>query len=188
MIFSFFNLYIYLKRGNKRQSALSIHDISVSLPSHYLLRIVPDITPCKIWQPEHLLDDANSAERKLGKQRAESGSYLFQSLLASHSLLAFGSDWPVRTKLLDLYFLFLLLFKVVIFVFFWRCFRLQTLILWTPLGQRWRGFPQRGKHHGFHLNASHSTMHLMRKAHQFVLTFIQILSVFDVSCELTVMN
>ncbi|KMT17109.1 hypothetical protein BVRB_2g041630 [Beta vulgaris subsp. vulgaris] len=46
-------------------------------------------------QPEHLLDDANSAERKLGKQRAESGSYLFQSLLASHSLLAFGSDWPV---------------------------------------------------------------------------------------------
>ncbi|XP_057524978.1 protein LONG AFTER FAR-RED 3 isoform X1 [Amaranthus tricolor] len=46
-------------------------------------------------QPEHLLDDAISAARKLGKQRAESGSYLFRSLLESHSLLAFGSDWPV---------------------------------------------------------------------------------------------
>lgn len=46
-------------------------------------------------QPEHLLDDAISAARKLGEQRAENGSYLFQSLLASHSLLAFGSDWPV---------------------------------------------------------------------------------------------
>ncbi|CAO2820608.1 unnamed protein product [Amaranthus hypochondriacus] len=46
-------------------------------------------------QPEHLLDDAISAARKLGKQRADTGSYLFGSLLESHSLLAFGSDWPV---------------------------------------------------------------------------------------------
>ncbi|XP_056688337.1 protein LONG AFTER FAR-RED 3 isoform X4 [Spinacia oleracea] len=46
-------------------------------------------------QPVHLLDDAISAEKKLGKERAEHGSYLFHSLLASHSLLAFGSDWPV---------------------------------------------------------------------------------------------
>lgn len=46
-------------------------------------------------QPEHLLDDADSAAKKLGKERAEKGSYLFRSLLASHATLAFGSDWPV---------------------------------------------------------------------------------------------
>ncbi|XP_021750399.1 uncharacterized protein LOC110716069 [Chenopodium quinoa] len=46
-------------------------------------------------QPMHLLDDAISVERKLRKQRAEHGSYLFHSLLTSHSLLAFGCDWPV---------------------------------------------------------------------------------------------
>lgn len=50
---------------------------------------------CKFWQPEHLLDEADSAARKLGKVRAEKGSYLFHSLVASHALLAFGSDWPV---------------------------------------------------------------------------------------------
>ncbi|GFY90512.1 amidohydrolase family [Actinidia rufa] len=34
-------------------------------------------------------------KRKLGAERAQIGSYLFQSLLASNALLAFGSDWPV---------------------------------------------------------------------------------------------
>ncbi|XP_038680150.1 protein LONG AFTER FAR-RED 3 isoform X2 [Tripterygium wilfordii] len=46
-------------------------------------------------QPEHLLDDADSAIRKLGMDRAQKGSYLFRSLLAGHAQLAFGSDWPV---------------------------------------------------------------------------------------------
>ncbi|KAJ4970567.1 hypothetical protein NE237_003666 [Protea cynaroides] len=46
-------------------------------------------------QPEHLLDDADAAEKKLGVERAQRGSYLFHSLLASDALLAFGSDWPV---------------------------------------------------------------------------------------------
>ncbi|THG04875.1 hypothetical protein TEA_010116 [Camellia sinensis var. sinensis] len=47
-------------------------------------------------QPDHLLDDADSAIRKLGVERAHKGSYLFQSLLASKAQLVFGSDWPVR--------------------------------------------------------------------------------------------
>ncbi|KAK9682800.1 hypothetical protein RND81_10G097200 [Saponaria officinalis] len=46
-------------------------------------------------QPEHLLDDADYAAKKLGKERAETESYLFHTLKASHTLLAFGSDWPV---------------------------------------------------------------------------------------------
>ncbi|GAV75272.1 Amidohydro_3 domain-containing protein [Cephalotus follicularis] len=46
-------------------------------------------------QPDHLLDDADSATKKLGKDRAEKGSYLFQSLLASNAKLVLGSDWPV---------------------------------------------------------------------------------------------
>uniref|UniRef100_A0A1D1ZJQ9 Putative amidohydrolase ytcJ n=1 Tax=Anthurium amnicola TaxID=1678845 RepID=A0A1D1ZJQ9_9ARAE len=46
-------------------------------------------------QPEHLLDDAESAERKIGIDRACRESYLFQSLLRSGAQLAFGSDWPV---------------------------------------------------------------------------------------------
>ncbi|XP_018818071.1 protein LONG AFTER FAR-RED 3 isoform X2 [Juglans regia] len=46
-------------------------------------------------QPDHLLVDANSATRKLGIDRAQKGSYLFRSLLASNVQLAFGSDWPV---------------------------------------------------------------------------------------------
>ncbi|XP_052191061.1 protein LONG AFTER FAR-RED 3 isoform X2 [Diospyros lotus] len=46
-------------------------------------------------QPDHLLDDADSAERKLGPERAQKGSYLFHSLLANKAQLAFGSDWPV---------------------------------------------------------------------------------------------
>ena len=29
----------------------------------------------------------------------QKGSYLFQTLLASNALVAFGSDWPVRTLL-----------------------------------------------------------------------------------------
>ncbi|XP_019185279.1 PREDICTED: uncharacterized protein LOC109180243 isoform X1 [Ipomoea nil] len=46
-------------------------------------------------QPDHLLDDADSAIKKLGLKRAEGGSYLFKSLLANNAQLAFGSDWPV---------------------------------------------------------------------------------------------
>lgn len=46
-------------------------------------------------QPDHLLDDADSAIKKIGLERAQKGSYLFQSLLASNTLVAFGSDWPV---------------------------------------------------------------------------------------------
>ncbi|XP_027343875.1 protein LONG AFTER FAR-RED 3-like [Abrus precatorius] len=46
-------------------------------------------------QPDHLLDDADSASKKLGKDRAERESYLFKSLLDANALVAFGSDWPV---------------------------------------------------------------------------------------------
>lgn len=46
-------------------------------------------------QPEHLLDDLESATKKLGFDRAQKGSYLFRSLLKSNAQLAFGSDWPV---------------------------------------------------------------------------------------------
>ncbi|XAR63532.1 hypothetical protein NMG60_11023496 [Bertholletia excelsa] len=46
-------------------------------------------------QPDHLLDDADTAIRKLGRERAKKESYLFQSLLTGKALLAFGSDWPV---------------------------------------------------------------------------------------------
>ncbi|KAI4323549.1 hypothetical protein L6164_023146 [Bauhinia variegata] len=46
-------------------------------------------------QPDQLLDDANTAGKKLGHDRAEKGSYLFKSLLNSNTLVAFGSDWPV---------------------------------------------------------------------------------------------
>ncbi|PON98778.1 Phosphonate metabolism PhnM [Trema orientale] len=46
-------------------------------------------------QPEHLLDDLESATKKLGFDRAQKGSYLFRSLLNSNAQLAFGSDWPV---------------------------------------------------------------------------------------------
>lgn len=46
-------------------------------------------------QPDHLLDDADSAIKKLGVERAQKGSYLFKSLLASNAQLTFGSDWPV---------------------------------------------------------------------------------------------
>ncbi|OIW06167.1 hypothetical protein TanjilG_01794 [Lupinus angustifolius] len=46
-------------------------------------------------QPDQLLDDADTASKKLGKDRAEKESYLFRSLLDNNALLAFGSDWPV---------------------------------------------------------------------------------------------
>ncbi|CAL1371518.1 unnamed protein product [Linum trigynum] len=46
-------------------------------------------------QPDHLLDDAGTAAKKLGTERAMRGSYLFHSLLASNAQLALGSDWPV---------------------------------------------------------------------------------------------
>ncbi|KAK9128955.1 hypothetical protein Syun_017752 [Stephania yunnanensis] len=46
-------------------------------------------------QPEHLLDDAEYAAKRLGVKRAEAESYLFHSLLANNAQIAFGSDWPV---------------------------------------------------------------------------------------------
>ncbi|WCJ39106.1 Protein LONG AFTER FAR-RED 3 [Euphorbia peplus] len=46
-------------------------------------------------QPDHLLDDADTARKKLGMDRAEKGSYQFRSLLANNARLALGSDWPV---------------------------------------------------------------------------------------------
>ncbi|CAN0863322.1 Protein LONG AFTER FAR-RED 3 [Linum grandiflorum] len=46
-------------------------------------------------QPDHLLDDADTASKKLGTERAQTGSYLFHSLLDSNTPLALGSDWPV---------------------------------------------------------------------------------------------
>ncbi|KFK34823.1 hypothetical protein AALP_AA5G197600 [Arabis alpina] len=46
-------------------------------------------------QPDHMLDDADTAPTKLGFGRAEKESYLFQSLLNGKALVAFGSDWPV---------------------------------------------------------------------------------------------
>lgn len=46
-------------------------------------------------QPDQLLYDADSASKKLGKDRAERESYLFKSLLDANALVAFGSDWPV---------------------------------------------------------------------------------------------
>lgn len=46
-------------------------------------------------QPDHLLDDADTAPKKLGFDRAEKESYLFHSLLNGNALVAFGSDWPV---------------------------------------------------------------------------------------------
>ncbi|XP_060179167.1 protein LONG AFTER FAR-RED 3 isoform X2 [Lycium barbarum] len=46
-------------------------------------------------QPDHLLDDADSATKKLGSERAERGSFLFKSILTNNAQLAFGSDWPV---------------------------------------------------------------------------------------------
>ncbi|TKY49710.1 putative amidohydrolase YtcJ [Spatholobus suberectus] len=46
-------------------------------------------------QPDHILNDADSANKKLGKGRAERESYLFKSLLGTNALVAFGSDWPI---------------------------------------------------------------------------------------------
>jgi predicted amidohydrolase YtcJ len=46
-------------------------------------------------QPEHMLDDAYPAMRKLGEERAQQGSYLFNSLLGNGTYLALGSDWTV---------------------------------------------------------------------------------------------
>jgi hypothetical protein len=46
-------------------------------------------------QPDHLLDDAGSAGKKIGIERAEQSSYLFRSVLSGGARLAFGSDWPV---------------------------------------------------------------------------------------------
>jgi len=49
-------------------------------------------------QPDHLLDDADSAAKKIGFDRAQRNSYTFRSLLACGAQLAFGSDWPVRNS------------------------------------------------------------------------------------------
>ncbi|KAF8642101.1 hypothetical protein HU200_067358 [Digitaria exilis] len=46
-------------------------------------------------QPDHLLDDADFAAKKIGFERAERSSYTFRSLLTGGAHLAFGSDWPV---------------------------------------------------------------------------------------------
>lgn len=46
-------------------------------------------------QPEHLLDDAGYASKKLGEERSLRQSYLFKSLLKNGTQLALGSDWPV---------------------------------------------------------------------------------------------
>jgi predicted amidohydrolase YtcJ len=48
-----------------------------------------------VCQPDHILDDANSAGKKIGIERAERSSYSFRSLLDGGAHLAFGSDWPV---------------------------------------------------------------------------------------------
>ncbi|XP_010427387.1 PREDICTED: uncharacterized protein LOC104712233 [Camelina sativa] len=42
-------------------------------------------------QPDHILHDAYSVVKKLGSERAQRDSYLFQSLLNGNALLAFGS-------------------------------------------------------------------------------------------------
>lgn len=47
------------------------------------------------WQPDHLLDDAGSTIKKLGVERANGGSYSFNSLLSGNAQLVLGSDWPV---------------------------------------------------------------------------------------------
>ncbi len=47
-------------------------------------------------QPYHLVDDGRWLERRLGPVRMHD-SYVFRSLLDSHAVLAFGSDWPVAT-------------------------------------------------------------------------------------------
>ncbi|XP_077217695.1 protein LONG AFTER FAR-RED 3-like isoform X2 [Tasmannia lanceolata] len=46
-------------------------------------------------QPEHLLYNADIATKKLGEDRAQRGSFLFQSLLSGNAHLTFGSDWPL---------------------------------------------------------------------------------------------
>lgn len=69
------------------------------------------------WQPDHLLDDADSAVKKIGVERMQKGSYLFQSLLASNALVAFGSDWPVRTLSNAHHLEPLTTFEVIIFSF-----------------------------------------------------------------------
>jgi predicted amidohydrolase YtcJ len=50
------------------------------------------------WQPDHLLDNADSAGNKIGVERADRSSYTFRSLLDGGAQLAFGSDWPVRNS------------------------------------------------------------------------------------------
>lgn len=73
-----------------------VNSISFVLPSAFQrLFLTSRHTLSK--QPDHLLDDADSAVKKLGKDRADKGSYLFRSLLERKTTVAFGSDWPVRS-------------------------------------------------------------------------------------------
>jgi predicted amidohydrolase YtcJ len=45
-------------------------------------------------QPYHAIDDGRWLQQRLGPTRMHD-SYVFRSLLDSHAILAFGSDWPV---------------------------------------------------------------------------------------------
>lgn len=98
-----------------------------------------------------MLNDADSAIRKLGAERASKGSYLFKSLLDSGAKLAFGSDWPVRIFITEFSteipepFLCTPMnsLKILRLVFIntssimeSACFRLQILILWEALLQQ----------------------------------------------------
>jgi hypothetical protein len=64
--------------------------------AHFNLHLLKYTPYC--WQPDHLLDDADFAAKKIGSERAERSSYTFRSLLAGGAQLAFGSDWPVRNS------------------------------------------------------------------------------------------
>jgi predicted amidohydrolase YtcJ len=57
--------------------------------------VVLGLTTTALVQPEHMLDDAYPAMRKLGEERAQQGSFLFNSLLGNGTHLALGSDWTV---------------------------------------------------------------------------------------------
>ncbi|XP_076939973.1 protein LONG AFTER FAR-RED 3-like isoform X1 [Bidens hawaiensis] len=46
-------------------------------------------------QPDQMLGDADTAVKKIGLERTQKGSYLYQSLVAHNALVALGSDWPV---------------------------------------------------------------------------------------------
>ena len=47
-------------------------------------------------QPAHLIDDGRWIEQRIGPQRIKN-TYVFRTLLDTHAVLAFGSDWDVAT-------------------------------------------------------------------------------------------